>query len=260
MENHLQKLTPAEFSDVTSKNPWRPALWESINDCYVRGRFDKQHDKQLCAPEIPVPDTTWSDISSELFTVLTMKAIAATTKALNEFILEICGPGSTHCEEIFSRSKSHLEQKYKNIIEVEIGGTLEKIREGLNRPFQNNGNGNEGYIVSSFDGESYNRIAHIQPGEDDVTIDNKSQFPKITSHSDSCQETTTKPQTTSAATTTSTTMYPGSTSKTDDSIGYIVGFSTTAAVILIFGVSFALWMKRISGELSRTQTSWDLRF
>ena len=231
MDNHVKKMTSEQWSDVTSNNPWRSAIWEAIHSCSVRGRFSKRFDKE-CTLDMSVDGTMWERISEETYSVLLMKAIMATTKGLKEFMDSRCGR-SKNCTEVYLRNEFTLKKIYEQVISVEMSNRLEHIFSSseFSRPFDDDGKGNVGYEFYSLWNQQYRQITTIHPGvTNDVVF--KPEYPTfkkdgesvsgITSLSDAC--------------------------KARSKLGYI-GFLAILVLIIPAVLLFRRWRRRRDGEL-----------
>ena len=189
-------ITSEEFSDVMSINPWRSAIWEAIHSCSVRGRFSKRFAKE-CTPDMSADSKMWERISKETYSVLLMKAIAATTKGLRQFISSRCSQFEA-CKKVMDRTEFTVKEIYEKVISVEMSNRLEDIfmSSEFGRPFDDDGKGNVGYEFYSLWDDQYLKISTIHPGvTKDVVF--KPEYPTfkmdgesvsgITSLSDACQ-------------------------------------------------------------------------
>ena len=228
VQKHLELIDPKEFSDVAGINPWRSTLWELVNECSVRGRFNK-HYSHLCSGDETVSEEVWDQISSEVHALLVMKAVAATARALSGFIFDECKISEAVCEKVYSRRSEVLKRKYDLIVNVKFANELENLRTGepKSRPFLENGDGNMGFTISSLEGKEYKKIATVTPGYEKINADPFPSFPlegvtrrTFSSTSDRCLQV----------------------AKSD--VGYIAGFTTGVIVLVVVVAVVVMWWRR----------------
>ena len=244
------KLTTDEFSDVASVNPWRSDLWQLVKNCYVRGKFTRSQE-QVCSPDTPVGEREdWEQMASDNYSLLLMKAIAATLKGLREFMASKC-TDFKDCEDIYEQSETTRREIYASVIEVEMANDLENLLEGkpYERPFNADGNGNVGYDIYNLWNNEYKWITSIVPETGEVEFREYPTFaPKngIQSSVDTCRIATTTPTTTSSADTTThsqDTLTPPRNAK----LGYIA-FAAVPILVSIAIVVSCCWKRRKGGE------------
>ena len=122
VRKHLLKITEAEFADTMSQNPWRSLLWESVRKCSVRGSFRGLFDRKCSTTDGESPVINWTQYSRETYTLHLMKAIAATTKGLGDFMHSRCS--SSDCPEVFSRAEAMVREKYASIVHVRMSNKI----------------------------------------------------------------------------------------------------------------------------------------
>ena len=249
------KLTTDEFSDVASVNPWRSDLWQLVKNCYVRGKFTRSQE-QVCSPDTPVGEREdWEQMASDNYSLLLMKAIAATLKGLREFMASKC-TDFKDCEDIYEQSETTRREIYASVIEVEMANDLENLLEGkpYERPFNDDGNGNVGYDIYNLWNNEYKLITNIVPESGKVEFEVNLTFALkdgIQSTDDTCFRTTSVTPTTPATPTSPATPTRPATltapTAAPPKLGYIA-LGAIPILIIIGVIMFRHWKAERSRE------------